>query len=380
MNRQNLRLLAEHIAIGLNHHIPQMGIFFILPCGIFAVLPIGCIVESRQLLQLIQQRFFFLIHGAAHGEGQIHGVAQLGNTQVQTGFHQTGNLVAHGLHTIGDGAEQSGHLGCRFGGQGIAAQRIHVKCLNRGVRLIVLLPDLRLQRVGDLIDPLQLNAHSHQCSLAGTRNGIVLGTAGERGQAQRHDSLNPAHEFAHDLVGVGTVFMNLRAGMAALQAIHYQPDAGAVDGFPLRWQGDAGMASTGAGNGEDSLVLGIQIQQHPAIEHGQVNHIRAQHSDFLIHRNYHFQRRMGNGRIIQQRQRVGNGNSVVTAQRGSVGIYILIVVSHIQTFCRHIQCAGRLLLADHVHMALQDHRGMVLHTAGAILKNDYIIRLVLNIS
>jgi hypothetical protein len=56
------------------------------------------------------------------------------------------------------------------------------------------------------------------------------------------------------------------------------------------------------------------------------------------------------------------------------------VVLHIQTVGLHIDGAVGILITDHVHMALQDHRSMILHAAGTFLEKDNVVVFILNIA
>ena len=170
---QNLRCLAEHPGISLNHHTPKLGIRLVLPCRVFTHLAVDTAEHFGQLLQFIQKLQFFRVYGAADREGHIHGVAEFGDAQVQAGLHQAGHILAPGLDAIGRAAEQTDDLGGSFSSQGIAAQSIHIEGLDRCLGLVILLTDLCLQFFCNAVDPLQTNAHSDKIGLAGPGNRIV---------------------------------------------------------------------------------------------------------------------------------------------------------------------------------------------------------------
>ena len=380
MDGNHLGLLAEHFGVDADHLFPQCRIRLVLPGRVLTHLGITGIIESGQITQLLQQLLFLRIDTAAHREGQTHAIAQLGNTKVQTGLNQAGNVVAHFLDTIGAGAQQTNDLGGQLRGQRIAAQGIHIKGLDRCFGLIVLLPDFRLELLGNAVDPFQTDTHGHQVSLAAAGDGIILGTAGKRSQTQGHQRLDSAHEFAHDLVGIGPVLVDLHTGMAALQPVHHQPDAGAVDAPPFLRQIDGCPGAAGAGNGEDAFILRVQIDEGSALQHGKINSGSTQHTHLFVGGDDHFQRRMGNGGVVQQCQRISNGNAVVTAQGSTLGEDTAAVMGHIQTLHSHINGAGCILFADHIHMTLEDHGRMVPIAAGTFLENDDVIHFILNIS
>ena len=167
--------------------------------------------------------------------------------------------------------------------------------------------------------------------------------------------------------------------MSALQALHRQLDAGAVDRVPGERHGDGTPGTSGAGHRKDALLLGIDVDEGTALEGCQIHTGSTLHTDLFVHGDDDFQRRMGNGLIRQQRQSVGHSDAVVTAQGGATGKDIAAIVGHIQTVGIHIDGAILILLADHVHMALNNDRLMVLQAAGALLEHDHIIQFILEI-
>ena len=88
---------------------------------------------------------------------------------------------------------------------------------------------------------------------------------------------------------------------------------------------------------------------------------------------------MGNGRVCQQSQTHGNGDTVVAAQSRALGKHKLAVVGHIQSLGGHVNGAVRILLADHVQMALQNHGGVVFQAAGAGAIDNHIVHFILNV-
>ena len=89
---------------------------------------------------------------------------------------------------------------------------------------------------------------------------------------------------------------------------------------------------------------------------------------------------MRNGGVSQQRQSVGNSNAIVTAQRSSLGKDKRTVVGHIQTVHSHINGTIRILLADHIHVALQYHGLVIFIAAGTVGVDDHIVKFILLIT
>ena len=224
-----------------------------------------------------------------------------------------------------------------------------------------------------------MTAHGHQRHSTGTGNRIILGSTGEFRQAQGHQLLDTAEEFAHDLVGIGPILMNLHTGMSALQAIHRQLHAGAIDCSTLNGHGNGASGTAGAGNGEHTLLLGVDVNQGTSLKFGQVDAGGTFHAGLLIHGNDHLQRRMGNGLVCQDGQCISQSNAIIAAQGRPLGEHIAAIVRHIQALGLQIDGTVLILFANHVHMALDNHRGMILHAAGAFLEHNHVVQLILHI-
>ena len=168
--------------------------------------------------------------------------------------------------------------------------------------------------------------------------------------------------------------------MATPQTIHHQTDTGTIDGTAVHLQRQSCPGTACTGDGEDAFILGIQIDQRFALQHAHIYDIGTQHTNLFVHCNDHFQGRMGNALIRQQRHGIGNGNAVVAAQCCAAGKDIGAVMTDVQTIGIHVDCAVSILLADHIHMALQDHGRMILHTAGSLSKEDDVVGFILNIA
>ncbi|KAF5053689.1 hypothetical protein DSECCO2_395900 [anaerobic digester metagenome] len=82
---------------------------------------------------------------------------------------------------------------------------------------------------------------------------------------------------------------------------------------------------------------------------------------------------------IQNCHRHSYGNSVVAAQRGSLCQNQIAVHRQIQPLFRHILGTLGNLFADHIQMALQDHRLRLFISGGRFLDDDDIVCRVLMI-
>lgn len=119
--------------------------------------------------------------------------------------------------------------------------------------------------------------------------------------------------------------------------LHAEAHAGTVDSLPLGVQGDGTGCAACTGDGENTLILAVQIQHGAALHIRQVHGCGTQHPDLLVHGNDHFQRRVRNGIVVQNGQGIGDGNAVITAQGGSLGKDAASIMGHVQTIHSHIQ-------------------------------------------
>ena len=82
----------------------------------------------------------------------------------------------------------------------------------------------------------------------------------------------PCSAAAKDLVGIGAALIDLHAAVAAGQAAHADAPGSPLRGDALDGNGQAGRRASGAADGQDALVLRVDVQQHTAL---QAAHIRA---------------------------------------------------------------------------------------------------------
>ena len=173
--------------------------------------------------------------------------------------------------------------------------------------------------------------------------------------------------------------MDLHTGVTALESLHRQSDARTVNRPALNRQADGSTGATGAGHGENALVLTVQIDERPTLQHRKVDAGRTKHTGLLIYGNNDLQRRMGNGLVCQQRQSISHSDAVVAAQRGALGKHVGFIVCHIQALGIHIDGAIGVLVAYHIHMALKNHRLVILVATSALAKENHIVKAILDI-
>ena len=165
--------------------------------------------------------------------------------------------------------------------------------------------------------------------------------------------------------------------MAAGQTAHADAPCVPLHRNTLDGNGQAGRRASGAADGQDALVLGVDVQQHTALQAAHIEGCRAEHADLLVDGEHRLEGRVLQRIGIQHCQRIGHGNAVVSAERRAVGKNIGIIMAQAQAVLRKIDVTVRILLTDHVEVTLQDHGGMVLIAGAGRLADDDVVRSIL---
>ena len=124
--------------------------------------------------------------------------------------------------------------------------------------------------------------------LGRTRDGIVLAAA--RNGAQRDGQALQRRR--KDLVGIGAALVDLHAAVAAGQTAHTDAPSSPLRGDALDGNGQTGRRASGAADGQDALVLRVDVQQHTALQAAHIKGCRAEHADLLVDGKHRLERRV----------------------------------------------------------------------------------------
>ena len=124
--------------------------------------------------------------------------------------------------------------------------------------------------------------------LGRTRDGIVLAAA--RDGAQRDGQALQRRR--KDLVGIGAALIDLHAAVAAGQTAHTDTPSLSLHRNTLDGNGQAGRRASGAADGQDALVLRVDVQQHTALQAAHIEGCRAEHADLLVDGEHRLERRV----------------------------------------------------------------------------------------
>jgi len=347
-----------------------------LPAGISAPLGDGASGEFHDGVDTLGQHLLLGGDTGADGEGDIQAVVlQTQHAHVQGGLRQSGEVHAHSLHALRqcqqrvqheigrDLADGGGHLGLTTG-QGNAVVAAGIFVFQGGVEFRNKCFKLSLFSGRD----------GHRRIAAGADHIVEL-TAGQRRQPQTMKTLHGAVQHpAHLLIGAGAAQMDVRAGVAALQAGERNGIAAhAVHRLHSAGQMAVRPQTARAGHCEYALHLGVQIQQLSALQIGAVQCESAVHAHLLVHSEHRLDGRMGQRVVRQNGQDHGHGDAVVAAQRGLVGPHPFAVGPQVKSLGSHILGTVVGLGADHVDMALQDDGHGALIACGSVLPDNDVV-------
>ena len=114
------------------------------------------------------------------------------------------------------------------------------------------------------------------------------------------------------------------------------------------------VAAAGAADGEHALVLGIDVEQDLALDEIALQGVGAGQAGLLIDGEKQLQRRVGDVLVQGQGHGHGQGDAVVGAQGGVVGLQPVAVKDETDGVLGEIVGGIGRFFADHVHVALDD--------------------------
>ena len=172
--------------------------------------------------------------------------------------------------------------------------------------------------------------------------------------------------------------MDLPAGVASQEALQ----GNLIARLPVQRRSFAGQEAvhphaSGTGDGEDPLLLRVQVYQLPPLQIGAVQGEGPLQAHLLVHGEHRFQGRMGQTAVRQNGQDHGHGDAVIPAQGGFLRPDPFPVGAEVQALLCHVLGAVLGLHADHVDVPLEDDGGRVLAAGAGVLPDDHVVHLVL---
>ena len=212
-----------------------------------------------------------------------------------------------------------------------------------------------------------------------TRDGIVHLAAIELGKTDAFVLLHLSKEEASEqLDGVGTLLVDIVAGMSAYQAFQLGTHEERAGRSCLTLEGELGSGVTTTGTADENLtlVLRIEVDEVVASHEAGFHPLGTCQSCLLVAGEDTL-----NGTVLdvfrrQQRQFHSTSDTVVGTQRGTLSGEPLTIDIGLDGVVVEIYLVVHEFVAHHIHVALQDDRLTVLHSLGGWFADDDVAGLV----
>ena len=211
------------------------------------------------------------------------------------------------------------------------------------------------------------------------RDGVMKLAAVELSEA---DALILGHlgkeEAAQQLDGVGTLLVDVVARVATHKALqlgtheevacrHLRAPEGKLGG---------GVASSGTGNEDFALVLGVEVDEEVAGHEACLHALGTCQPGLFVTGEDALDGAVLDVVGSQQRQLHRTAYTVVGTQRGSLGGQPLAINIGLDGVVVEVYLVVHQLVAHHIHVALQDDRLAVFHTLGGWFADNDIACLI----
>ena len=185
-------------------------------------------------------------------------------------------------------------------------------------------------------------------------------------------------EAGQQFVGIGSLLVDVVATVATAQARHLQAEEEHALGHRLRLVGHGGHGAAAARTAHKyfSLILAVQIYQHVAAHEARLHTHGTRESGFLVACEHALHRAVHQVGRREHSHLHGHANAVIGSQRGALGLHPLAVYPGLDGIMVKVERHILVLLAHHVHVALQDDGLAVFHARGGRFADDDIACIV----
>ena len=114
--------------------------------------------------------------------------------------------------------------------------------------------------------------------------------------------------------------------------------------------------SAGAACKQRSLVLGVKVDEHSALEYGNVERICSVHSRLLVNGENNLKRGVRNIAARKNFEHIRSGNSVVSAEGGSLCKDEVLVLTDRKGVGFKVDLSFSVAYANHVKVTLKNDR------------------------
>ena len=210
------------------------------------------------------------------------------------------------------------------------------------------------------------------------RNGVVKLTGIVVGQSQAIALLCLIEEAGKYFQGVGAFLVNVIARVAANEALqrNFQEEQALGGVFFLKTEGSGRVATSSARDKYLPLVLRVKVDKHVACHESGLHALGTRESSLLIAREYTLQWSVLYIIGVENCQFDGTSDAVVSSQCCTFSLKPLAVYIGLYGIFVEVELNVDQLLANHVHVALQNDGFAVLHSWCGALADDDVARFV----
>jgi len=185
-------------------------------------------------------------------------------------------------------------------------------------------------------------------------------------------------EPGEDLDGVTALLMNVHAGVPAAQSGggDGQSREAARSWLDGQRQIQLGVSPAGAADGDDPEVLAVEVEHDAALQHVCFEGERPSQPGLFVDGEERFNRAELQGLVFEDRQAHRQADAVVRAERRPFGLEDVVLDVDLDRVLGEVEGDVAVLLADHVHVALEDGDGFLLHALGRGFDDDDVADLV----
>ena len=160
--------------------------------------------------------------------------------------------------------------------------------------------------------------------------------------------------------------MDVASGVSSLAPLdfYFQSDVPFFGLHLLVGESSGSINSSGASYVELAFRLRIQVQQVFSFEPSRLERIGTVHAGLFINREERLQRRVNDRLVCKDSHRSSHADTVICTKRGTVCSHPFPILLYIclNSIFLEIKDLVAVLLRHHVHVSLENHTGMVLHS------------------
>ena len=170
-------------------------------------------------------------------------------------------------------------------------------------------------------------------------------------------------EAAQNVHRIGAAQMDVAARVAAHEVVENELARDEAF-FDLAHRGETQLhvEAAGAADADRVLVFVVHVDERRGFQNTRLEVAGAVQTSLFVARDEDFQGTVLDGLVGEDGEAGGDSDAIVRTQRGVRGFQILAVNARNNRIFREIDVNLVISLADHIHMALETHRLLVLTT------------------